>query len=103
LCLFGGASLKAVLKMSEEDSQQENGDVSSKDSGRQFRLRLCVLNEILNTERDYVRNLAFLQTVSTGFNANSFECCSLSTHVPAYMLQSRGYCYSLVYWLINWR
>ncbi|ROL49190.1 Phosphatidylinositol 3,4,5-trisphosphate-dependent Rac exchanger 1 protein [Anabarilius grahami] len=46
----------------EEDSQQENGDLSSKDSDRQFRLRLCVLNEILNTERDYVRNLAFLQS-----------------------------------------
>lgn len=48
----------------EEDSQQENWDLSSKDSDRQFRLRLCVLNEILNTERDYVRNLAFLQSVS---------------------------------------
>uniref|UniRef100_A0A673N235 Phosphatidylinositol 3,4,5-trisphosphate-dependent Rac exchanger 1 protein-like n=1 Tax=Sinocyclocheilus rhinocerous TaxID=307959 RepID=A0A673N235_9TELE len=32
------------------------------DSDRQLRLRLCVLNEILNTERDYVRNLAFLQS-----------------------------------------
>uniref|UniRef100_A0A8C1BNK1 Phosphatidylinositol-3,4,5-trisphosphate-dependent Rac exchange factor 1 n=1 Tax=Cyprinus carpio carpio TaxID=630221 RepID=A0A8C1BNK1_CYPCA len=42
--------------------QQENGDLSSKDSDRQLRLRLCVLNEILNTERDYVRNLAFLQS-----------------------------------------
>uniref|UniRef100_A0A671P901 Phosphatidylinositol 3,4,5-trisphosphate-dependent Rac exchanger 1 protein-like n=1 Tax=Sinocyclocheilus anshuiensis TaxID=1608454 RepID=A0A671P901_9TELE len=40
------------------------GDVPcfSKDSDRQLRLRLCVLNEILNTERDYVRNLAFLQS-----------------------------------------
>uniref|UniRef100_A0A672LEU9 Phosphatidylinositol-3,4,5-trisphosphate dependent Rac exchange factor 1 n=1 Tax=Sinocyclocheilus grahami TaxID=75366 RepID=A0A672LEU9_SINGR len=43
--------------------KQENGDLSSKDSDRQLRLRLCVLNEILNTERDYVRNLAFLQSV----------------------------------------
>uniref|UniRef100_A0A8C1KKU0 Phosphatidylinositol-3,4,5-trisphosphate-dependent Rac exchange factor 1 n=2 Tax=Cyprinus carpio TaxID=7962 RepID=A0A8C1KKU0_CYPCA len=33
-----------------------------RDSDRQLRLRLCVLNEILNTERDYVRNLAFLQS-----------------------------------------
>uniref|UniRef100_A0AAY4ELA9 Phosphatidylinositol 3,4,5-trisphosphate-dependent Rac exchanger 1 protein n=1 Tax=Denticeps clupeoides TaxID=299321 RepID=A0AAY4ELA9_9TELE len=32
------------------------------DSDRQLRLRLCVLNEILNTERDYVRTLAFLQS-----------------------------------------
>lgn len=47
----------------EEDSQHENGgDQSSKDSDRQLRLRLCVLNEILNTERDYVKNLAFLQS-----------------------------------------
>uniref|UniRef100_A0A671P8Y8 Phosphatidylinositol 3,4,5-trisphosphate-dependent Rac exchanger 1 protein-like n=1 Tax=Sinocyclocheilus anshuiensis TaxID=1608454 RepID=A0A671P8Y8_9TELE len=47
-----------------DDSKQENGDLSSKDSDRQLRLRLCVLNEILNTERDYVRNLAFLQSVT---------------------------------------
>ncbi|XP_056320306.1 phosphatidylinositol 3,4,5-trisphosphate-dependent Rac exchanger 1 protein [Danio aesculapii] len=46
----------------EEDSQQENECLSGKDSDRQLRLRLCVLNEILNTERDYVRNLAFLQS-----------------------------------------
>ncbi|XP_053309033.1 phosphatidylinositol 3,4,5-trisphosphate-dependent Rac exchanger 1 protein [Spea bombifrons] len=35
---------------------------SSKDSDRQLRLRLCVLNEILNTERDYVGTLHFLQS-----------------------------------------
>ncbi|XP_076859942.1 phosphatidylinositol 3,4,5-trisphosphate-dependent Rac exchanger 1 protein [Brachyhypopomus gauderio] len=46
----------------EEDSPQENVDQTSKDSDRQLRLRLCVLNEILNTERDYVRTLAFLQS-----------------------------------------
>ncbi|XP_026871807.2 phosphatidylinositol 3,4,5-trisphosphate-dependent Rac exchanger 1 protein [Electrophorus electricus] len=46
----------------EEDSLQENVDQTSKDSDRQLRLRLCVLNEILNTERDYVRTLAFLQS-----------------------------------------
>ncbi|KAL7884930.1 hypothetical protein AOLI_G00077000 [Acnodon oligacanthus] len=45
----------------EEDSPQENAD-QTKDSDRQLRLRLCVLNEILNTERDYVRTLAFLQS-----------------------------------------
>uniref|UniRef100_A0AAQ5XNN7 Phosphatidylinositol 3,4,5-trisphosphate-dependent Rac exchanger 1 protein n=1 Tax=Amphiprion ocellaris TaxID=80972 RepID=A0AAQ5XNN7_AMPOC len=32
------------------------------DSDRQQRLRLCVLNEIVNTERDYVRTLLFLQS-----------------------------------------
>uniref|UniRef100_A0A669CEY8 Phosphatidylinositol 3,4,5-trisphosphate-dependent Rac exchanger 1 protein n=1 Tax=Oreochromis niloticus TaxID=8128 RepID=A0A669CEY8_ORENI len=36
----------------------------AKDSDRQQRLRLCVLSEILNTERDYVRTLLFLQSVS---------------------------------------
>uniref|UniRef100_A0A665VBP2 Phosphatidylinositol-3,4,5-trisphosphate-dependent Rac exchange factor 1 n=1 Tax=Echeneis naucrates TaxID=173247 RepID=A0A665VBP2_ECHNA len=37
---------------------------SEPDSDRQQRLRLCVLNEILNTERDYVRTLLFLQSNS---------------------------------------
>uniref|UniRef100_A0A6Q2WYF9 Phosphatidylinositol-3,4,5-trisphosphate-dependent Rac exchange factor 1 n=1 Tax=Esox lucius TaxID=8010 RepID=A0A6Q2WYF9_ESOLU len=47
----------------EEDGQHENGGVhGTKDSDRQQRLRLCVLNEILNTERDYVRVLLFLQS-----------------------------------------
>lgn len=35
-----------------------------KDADRQLRLRLCVLNEILSTERDYVGTLHFLQSVS---------------------------------------
>ncbi|RLV88800.1 hypothetical protein DV515_00015282 [Chloebia gouldiae] len=40
-----------------------------KDSERQLRLRLCVLNEILSTERDYVGTLRFLQSKqSTGDN-----------------------------------
>uniref|UniRef100_A0A8C2JRN4 Phosphatidylinositol-3,4,5-trisphosphate-dependent Rac exchange factor 1 n=1 Tax=Cyprinus carpio TaxID=7962 RepID=A0A8C2JRN4_CYPCA len=42
--------------------QQENGVLSSRDSDRQLRQRLFVLNEILSTERDYVRNLSFLQS-----------------------------------------
>ncbi|XP_064155468.1 phosphatidylinositol 3,4,5-trisphosphate-dependent Rac exchanger 1 protein-like [Anguilla rostrata] len=46
----------------EEEGQQDNGVQNSKDSDRQLRLRLCVLNEILNTERDYVRTLLFLQS-----------------------------------------
>ncbi|XP_068064219.1 phosphatidylinositol 3,4,5-trisphosphate-dependent Rac exchanger 1 protein isoform X1 [Anomalospiza imberbis] len=33
-----------------------------KDTDRQLRLRLCVLNEILSTERDYVGTLRFLQS-----------------------------------------
>ncbi|TSN76597.1 Phosphatidylinositol 3,4,5-trisphosphate-dependent Rac exchanger 1 protein [Bagarius yarrelli] len=46
----------------EEDSVRENTEQPCKDSERQLRLRLCVLNELLNTERDYVRTLAFLQS-----------------------------------------
>lgn len=78
-----------MSEINTEESQQENGDLSSKDSDRQFRLRLCVLNEILNTERDYVRNLSFLQSVSTVFNPQTrlIECCSLSSRVSGYMLQ----------------
>ncbi|XP_063065168.1 phosphatidylinositol 3,4,5-trisphosphate-dependent Rac exchanger 1 protein isoform X2 [Engraulis encrasicolus] len=48
--------------MEEEDSPQENGIQNPRDSDRQLRLRLCVLTEILNTERDYVRTLVFLQS-----------------------------------------
>ncbi|CAL8279504.1 unnamed protein product [Boreogadus saida] len=49
--------------MEEEDVHVENGfHASSKESDRQQRLRLCVLNEILNTERAYVRTLLFLQS-----------------------------------------
>lgn len=50
--------------MEEDDGHQENGIHAARDSDRQQRLRLCVLNEILNTERDYVRTLLFLQSVS---------------------------------------
>lgn len=50
--------------MEEDDGHHENGIHAAKDSDRQQRLRLCVLNEILNTERDYVRTLLFLQSVS---------------------------------------
>ncbi|XP_056279866.1 phosphatidylinositol 3,4,5-trisphosphate-dependent Rac exchanger 1 protein isoform X1 [Pseudoliparis swirei] len=48
--------------MDEDDGHHENGVHATKDSDRQQRLRLCVLNEILNTERDYVRTLLFLQS-----------------------------------------
>uniref|UniRef100_A0A8C6UY05 Phosphatidylinositol-3,4,5-trisphosphate-dependent Rac exchange factor 1 n=1 Tax=Neogobius melanostomus TaxID=47308 RepID=A0A8C6UY05_9GOBI len=46
----------------EQDGHPENGIHAAKDSDRQQRLRLCVLNEIVNTERDYVRTLLFLQS-----------------------------------------
>uniref|UniRef100_A0A7N6ASH3 Phosphatidylinositol-3,4,5-trisphosphate-dependent Rac exchange factor 1 n=1 Tax=Anabas testudineus TaxID=64144 RepID=A0A7N6ASH3_ANATE len=48
--------------MEEDEGHLENGVHATKDSDRQQRLRLCVLNEILNTERDYVRTLLFLQS-----------------------------------------
>lgn len=58
--------------MDEDDGHHENGVHATKDSDRQQRLRLCVLNEILNTERDYVRTLLFLQSVS--FDIASSGC-----------------------------
>ncbi|MEQ2164371.1 hypothetical protein GOODEAATRI_006058 [Goodea atripinnis] len=39
--------------MEEDEGHPGNGIHVAKDSDRQQRLRLCVLNEILNTERDY--------------------------------------------------
>lgn len=42
---------------------------AARDSERQLRLRLCVLNEILGTERDYVGTLRFLQSVSVSQGA----------------------------------
>ncbi|KAM4692072.1 phosphatidylinositol 3,4,5-trisphosphate-dependent Rac exchanger 1 protein isoform 2-T2 [Rhinophrynus dorsalis] len=46
----------------EAEGQRGAAQESTKDSDRQLRLRLCVLNEILNTERDYVGTLHFLQS-----------------------------------------
>uniref|UniRef100_A0A8C4N0R5 Phosphatidylinositol-3,4,5-trisphosphate dependent Rac exchange factor 1 n=1 Tax=Equus asinus asinus TaxID=83772 RepID=A0A8C4N0R5_EQUAS len=44
-------------------STQDAGPcAAARDSERQLRLRLCVLNEILGTERDYVGTLRFLQS-----------------------------------------
>lgn len=54
-----------VTIMEEDDGHLENGVHDTKDSDRQQRLRLCVLNEMVNTERDYVRTLLFLQSVSS--------------------------------------
>ncbi|MEQ2194357.1 hypothetical protein XENOCAPTIV_027976 [Xenoophorus captivus] len=57
----------AFTIMEEDEGHPGNGIHVAKDSDRQQRLRLCVLNEILNTERDYVRTLLFLQSVSLTF------------------------------------
>uniref|UniRef100_A0A4W6CLS1 Phosphatidylinositol 3,4,5-trisphosphate-dependent Rac exchanger 1 protein n=1 Tax=Lates calcarifer TaxID=8187 RepID=A0A4W6CLS1_LATCA len=57
--------------MEEDDGHLENGIHAAKDSDRQQRLRLCVLNEILNTERDYVRTLLFLQSIDPLINTHA--------------------------------
>ncbi|XP_044151841.1 phosphatidylinositol 3,4,5-trisphosphate-dependent Rac exchanger 1 protein isoform X1 [Bufo gargarizans] len=48
--------------MEAEEQETNAGSSSNRDSERQLRLRLCVLNEILSTERDYVGTLRFLQS-----------------------------------------
>lgn len=42
-----------------EESRSEHRE-SGKDLEKQLRLRVCVLNELLKTERDYVGTLEFL-------------------------------------------
>lgn len=48
----------------DEESQLENGVESGKATDRQLRLRVCVMTEILKTEKDYVGSLKFLKSVS---------------------------------------
>lgn len=43
-----------------EESRSEHRVESGKDLEKQLRLRVCVLNELLKTERDYVGTLEFL-------------------------------------------
>uniref|UniRef100_A0A3Q1JSC9 Phosphatidylinositol 3,4,5-trisphosphate-dependent Rac exchanger 2 protein n=1 Tax=Anabas testudineus TaxID=64144 RepID=A0A3Q1JSC9_ANATE len=43
-----------------DDSRSEHRAESGKDLEKQLRLRVCVLNELLKTERDYVGTLEFL-------------------------------------------
>lgn len=68
--------------MEEDDGHPENGVHAAKDSDRQQRLRLCVLNEIVNTERDYVRTLLFLQSVSFDVTSVCVCVCELCDRVP---------------------
>ncbi|MEJ1279105.1 hypothetical protein NN561_010032 [Cricetulus griseus] len=49
---------------------------AARESERQLRLRLCVLNEILGTERDYVGTLRFLQSFENGY------ICAAATRGP---------------------
>lgn len=43
-----------------EEGKAEHRAESGKDLEKQLRLRVCVLNELLKTERDYVGTLEFL-------------------------------------------
>uniref|UniRef100_A0A4W6DXD7 Phosphatidylinositol-3,4,5-trisphosphate dependent Rac exchange factor 2 n=1 Tax=Lates calcarifer TaxID=8187 RepID=A0A4W6DXD7_LATCA len=47
-----------------EESRTEHRAESGKDLEKQLRLRVCVLNELLKTERDYVGTLEFLSFLS---------------------------------------
>lgn len=51
--------LGSGVNMTEEHHRSEGRDVE-----RQLRLRVCVLSELLKTERDYVGTLEFLVSVS---------------------------------------
>ncbi|TWW71014.1 Phosphatidylinositol 3,4,5-trisphosphate-dependent [Takifugu flavidus] len=49
-----------------EESRSEHRAESGKDLEKQLRLRVCVLNELLKTERDYVGTLEFLSEEEEG-------------------------------------
>ncbi|KAF7240861.1 Phosphatidylinositol 3,4,5-trisphosphate-dependent Rac exchanger 1 protein [Varanus komodoensis] len=56
------ASSAAAASAAAVPSSEATPAEPHKDTDRQLRLRLCVLNEILGTERDYVGTLRFLQS-----------------------------------------
>lgn len=49
-----------------EESRSEHRAESGKDLEKQLRLRVCVLSELLKTERDYVGTLEFLSVSLRG-------------------------------------
>lgn len=59
-----------------EEGRSEHRAESGKDLEKQLRLRVCVLNELLKTERDYVGTLEFL-SVS---DENGFKQRTLRVH-----------------------
>lgn len=65
-----------LLTMTEE-SRTEHRAESGKDLEKQLRLRVCVLNELLKTERDYVGTLEFL---SVSFVHHFMQRCHTSAH-----------------------
>uniref|UniRef100_A0A8C1JX88 Phosphatidylinositol-3,4,5-trisphosphate-dependent Rac exchange factor 2 n=1 Tax=Cyprinus carpio TaxID=7962 RepID=A0A8C1JX88_CYPCA len=54
-----------------EESKAEHRAESGKDLEKQLRLRVCVLNELLKTERDYVGTLEFLSVSATWVTVSS--------------------------------
>ncbi|KAL1006309.1 hypothetical protein UPYG_G00070610 [Umbra pygmaea] len=52
--------MNCVITMTEESKGEHGKAESGKDLEKQLRLRVCVLNELLKTERDYVGTLEFL-------------------------------------------
>lgn len=60
-----GSTAPPRCTMTEESKGEGKGE-SGKDLEKQLRLRVCVLNELLKTERDYVGTLEFLVSVSGG-------------------------------------
>lgn len=55
-----GNKVFIYLLIMTEESRSEHRAESGKDMEKQLRLRVCVLNELLKTERDYVGTLEFL-------------------------------------------
>ncbi|XP_064875540.1 phosphatidylinositol 3,4,5-trisphosphate-dependent Rac exchanger 2 protein isoform X3 [Oncorhynchus nerka] len=52
--------MNCVITMTDESKGEHGKGESGKDLEKQLRLRVCVLNELLKTERDYVGTLEFL-------------------------------------------
>lgn len=92
-----------ILTMTEEGRSEHRAE-SGKDLEKQLRLRVCVLNELLKTERDYVGTLEFLSVsdengfkqrtlrvhtltgknkTSLAINTNQQACLVCTVHQPA--------------------
>lgn len=56
--------MNCVITMTDESKGEHGKGESGKDLEKQLRLRVCVLNELLKTERDYVGTLEFLSVSS---------------------------------------
>lgn len=60
--------------MTDESKAQHRAE-SGKDLEKHLRLRVCVLNELLKTERDYVGTLEFLSVSATGMTIKTLTSC----------------------------